>query len=120
MVLLVGGYAIKMPTVVYGWRLFLCGLLANLQERSFSRLKDPRMCPVIFSLPGGFLNVMPRCIELTDDEFCSLVNIKDFWGYGLIDWPGNDYRYKAVIPVENKSNSFGWHNGKVVAIDYGN
>jgi hypothetical protein len=100
-VILTRRWAIKIPCVVYGLKNFLFGLLANMQEVSWSGFED-RLCPVKFSLPYGFLVVMPLCKELTDEEFAAEV-----------PW-GND------IPlVENKSSSFGRLNGKIVAFDYG-
>lgn len=101
MVLLTSKYAFKIPSMVYGWRLFVTGLLANIQEKQWSGRKG--LCPVIWSLPGGFLNVMPRCEWLTDGEYCKEVPEK--WGRHL--------------PVEHKTCSFGRLNGKIVAVDYG-
>jgi len=111
-------YAIKIPQFRYGWRLFLHGLLANQQEVLFSTLKDERMCPVLFHIPGGWMLVMPRCTPLTEEEFYNL-DIYKFWERDDIQWPGPDYK-KAIVPVENKEDSFGWYNNKIVAIDYGN
>jgi hypothetical protein len=56
--------------------------------------------------PGGWLLVMPRCEpisqELTDAEFEKFAHHDDRW-----------------IPVENKADSFGILDGRLVAIDYG-
>lgn len=106
-VILTRKWAIKMPNFTDGWRLFLTGLLANMQERVFSKAQWPELCPVIFSIPGGWLNIMPRVREMTDKEF-RIFDVKDFL-------EKSDY----VVPAEAKSNSFGWLNGHVVAIDYG-
>jgi hypothetical protein len=84
-------------------------MLANIQERRFWRFGGwPELCPVLFSLPLGLLIVMPRARELSDSEFSQI----DF--HGFIERDG--YR----VPVEAKSNSFGWLKGRLVAIDYGN
>ncbi len=40
-VFLCGRLAFKLPCMRYGWRLFLQGLLANMQEREFSRTRWP-------------------------------------------------------------------------------
>jgi hypothetical protein len=106
-VLLVGNYAIKVPNFLSGWRLFLQGLLANMQERVFSAAGWPELCPVVASLPGGWLVVMRRVRVMTDAEF---QQIDSSW----LD--RGDY----VIPAELKPNSFGWLGEKLVAIDYGN
>jgi len=83
---------------------FLYGLLANLQEAGFSRTGWPELCPVLFSLPGGFLIVMPRCEPCTpsEDEMVRLIN-----------------RPHYVVPAEYKPDSFGILDGRMVAIDYG-
>lgn len=113
--LLIGNYAIKIPRLNYGWQLFLRGLLGNMQEVHFNTMKDDRMAPVIFNIPGGWLIVMPRCKELTLAE------------YEDVDRKMFDSNYchetqeftKCRVPAESKASSFGWYNGKIVAIDYG-
>jgi len=103
---LIGRYAIKIPVFVE-WRLFLHGLLANMQERKFSRCEWPELCPVILSLPGGWLLVMRRADPLSRDEFLAL----DYSAFAVTP----DY----TVPVECKLDSFGKLNGRVVAVDYG-
>jgi hypothetical protein len=105
-VLLVGPLAIKVPTVRYGWAKFLRGLLANMQEREWARMVDGRLCPIVFSLPGGWLVVMLRARPLTDYEWRALDPIV-----------GDAFR---ELPVERKSDSFGVLYGRYVAVDYGN
>ena len=100
-VLLVGGYAVKLPRL-NTWRTFLNGLLANMQEREFSLTGWPELCPVLFSFPGGWLVVMRRARPLTYCEF-EAVDMRGFGG----------------IPVEGKRDSFGWLDGRIVAVDYG-
>lgn len=107
-VFLIGPWAIKFPTVIYGWRLFLLGLLANMQEQIFSRTGWPELCPVLWGVSGGWLVVMRRAKILTEEEFERL---------DLESWVNrNDY----TIPAEIKHDSFGWLDGKLVAVDYGN
>ena len=110
-VFLVGPWAIKVPYVKYGryentgFRSFLYGLLANDQEARFSKL-SPKLCPVVFHHPFGLLLVMKRTkplpVELTEEEYQAFINEAD-----------------AVLPVENKPDSFGLLDGKIVAVDYG-
>lgn len=108
-VIIIGGYAFKIPQTRYGWQRFLNGLLANIQERYMSTIADVRLCPVVFSIPGGWLNVMPACDELSESEF-DLFNPK---------------AYCEDLPVENKRCSFGWYmdhdtrSAIIVAVDYG-
>lgn len=104
---LIGQYAFKFPAMSE-WRLFLLGLLANMQERVFSRAGWPELCPVLWSLPGGWLVVMRRARLMTDEEFEA---------FDAESWAERgDY----TVPVEYKSDSFGWVNGSIVAVDYGN
>jgi hypothetical protein len=105
-VVLTRRWAIKFPRLV-SWRLFMCGLLANMQEREFSRAAWPELCPVLFALPGGWLVVMPRCVPMSSDEWHAYVS--------------DDWRERAdyVVPVEMKLDSFGWLGDRIVAVDYG-
>ena len=105
-VLLAGPWAFKVPAL-WSWKLFLCGLLANMQEREFARTAWPELCPVTFSTPGGWLVVMRRAQEMTDAEFLAF-DAKAFCEGGA-----------HIVPAEHKSNSFGWLDGRIVAIDYG-
>lgn len=106
-VILTRRWAIKLPNMRYGWEHFLRGLLANMQEREFGRTGWPGFCPVTFSLPGGWLVVMPRVRMMTPGEF-ERFDADMFCERG-------DY----VIPAEAKWDSFGYLNGRIVAIDYG-
>jgi hypothetical protein len=106
-VFLLGKFAIKIPAMAE-WRLFLLGLLANMQEALFSKTKWPELCPVLFSIPGGFMVIMPRAEPLTREEFHN---------FEFDTWISQDeYR----VPAENKLDSFGKLDGKIVAVDYGN
>lgn len=104
-VLLTDRLAWKVPRMST-WRTFLNGLLANMQEREFSRAGWPELCPVYFSVPGGWLVVMPRCAPLTDLE----------WAQIDMRWTE---REDYVLPVEMKRDSFGRLLSRVVAVDYG-
>lgn len=57
-------------------------------------------------MPGGWAVVMPRCEllgrRLSEDEYREFCT-------------GPDY----TVPVENKPDSFGWYQGRLVAVDYG-
>ena len=106
-VLLTKRYAIKVPRLVE-WRLLLYGLLANMQERQYWRhLRHDKLCPVLWSLPGGFLLVMRRTTELSRDDFATF------------DYEAFVENETWRVPVENKQDSFGWYYGRIVAVDYG-
>lgn len=106
MVLLTKRWAFKFPRPTE-WRLFLTGLLANMQERAFAGAGWPELCPVVWSVPGGWLVVMRRAVPLSASQ-----------------WEGFDAKAFCVrpdycVPAEAKWSSFGWLDGKVVAVDYG-
>ena len=108
-VVLTKRWAIKLPCLVYGWRYFLYGFLANMQEADWTGF-DRRLCPVTYAAPGGMFIIMPRCKEVTDEEF--IAEIPSSWAV-IDDDPGRE------LPVEMKSCSFGRLNGRIVAVDYG-
>lgn len=103
-VFLLGRYAIKVPTNV-SWKLFLCGLLGNMQEVQFSPL-SAKLCPVTFSIWGGFLVVMKRAEPITREQFFAIET--DWFEEGDLS-----------LPVEFKQCSFGVLDGQLVAVDYG-
>jgi hypothetical protein len=109
-VFLVGPYALKLPRFGFSrrnnWQAGLMGLLANMTERAWSGF-DPRLCPVLFSLPGGILVVMRRARPLTEAEWASVG--PDFARLG----------HDAALPIEVKRANLGVHDGRIVAVDYG-
>ena len=102
-VILTRRWAIKVPRPT-GWRDFLFGLLNNLHEAAWSREGTGR-CPVALAVPGGFAIVMPRLRILDEAEFAAV----DVAAFNL----AHDLR------AEPKPDSFGWLDGRVVAVDYG-
>lgn len=101
-VLLTDKYAFKIPNVLR-WRMMLEGLLANCHERDWRNFKGCSLCPILFSIRGGFLNVMARCTPLTHDQWEAVRATEDDWVYAT------DFKYE----------NFGMMNGKVVLLDYG-
>lgn len=77
LVILTKHWAVKLPTPMYGWKFFLYGFLANLQEREWAGF-DARFCPVSWSSRYGIALVMPRCTPLTDEEFRTEIG-EDYW-----------------------------------------
>jgi hypothetical protein len=107
LVLLTKNYALKVPTP-HSWKLFLFGLLSNMYERRWSGFDPERLCPVLWSIPGGFLNVMPR-VETLDDYLDTDLYLERFGDQG-------DY---TLSFIENKPHHFGYYKGNLVAVDYG-
>jgi hypothetical protein len=106
LVLRVSRWAVKVPRP-YSWRTFLNGLLGNMTERELGRAGLDGFCPVVFGLPGGWLNVMPYARPMTRAEF------------ERFDYEAFVNREHYGIPAEPKPDSFGWLRGSPVAIDYG-
>lgn len=97
-VLLLHRWAIKLPRLGAGWRPFLWGLLSNMAERDvWHRTRDPGLCPILFSLPGGFGVVMPRATDVGSEA--------------------PDY-LAGLTGYDHKPSSYGRLNGRVVALDY--
>ncbi len=110
-VLLIGAYAIKVPRLFSWaacWRNFLLGLIANMQEAEWGVTGFPEFCPVLFSIPGGFLVVMSRADPLTEEQFDS------------IDWETFCNKQDYYCFVERKIENMGLYQGRIVAVDYGN
>ena len=110
-VILLGPYAIKVPIIHHfhtrWWSSFLRGLIGNMQEKDFCRMNRPEILPCLFSVWGGWMNVMPRVETISVEDFLELDY--DAW----ID------RGDFTVPVERKWDSFGWFRGEIVAIDLG-
>src|SRR5262245_28958170 len=121
-VLLTGRYAIKLPKLTGGWSFFLRGLLANMQERRCGAARWPELCPVVCSLPGGWILVMRRTEPLTDERWKQfrreLIGDETNYRRGFIR-PWNHVSAEYLVPVELKRDSFGLLDGCIVAVDYG-
>lgn len=116
-VVLIGKYALKFPSF-YSFNSFVEGLIHNISEYEFSTMEIPELCPIIFRIPGGFLNVMPRCKcgvwPGWDEDDCKLLN----------DWQEAAKKSQRSSLLENivepKEDSVGrLPDGRVVAVDYG-
>jgi len=97
-VLLIGKWALKFPHILNGWRFFLLGLLANINERRWSG-HDKRLCPVLWAFPMGFLLRMRRA-EL---------------------WPQDgSFPHMVGLPfLDPQVANFGMLDGEPVSLDYG-
>ena len=95
-----GNIVFKFPSF-QNWYSFLNGLVNNILEYRWSKFIYiyNYLCPICFYIPGGFLNIMPYCKPINEKQFKEL-DIK---------------KYK---PAENKIDSFGLYNNKIVVIDY--
>lgn len=127
-VLLTKRYAFKVPVCICfndagqlrsndrwpTWWMFRNGFASNRRERRISRLSHPKLCPVLFADPFGFLAVMPRCEpakgidswreHLSDRALCPVEYL---------------YLRRQGLPVDNYRFNFGWLDGQLVSFDYG-
>ena len=90
-VLLVARWAIKVPTLRYGSRQFVLGLLANLNERELSEAAagDRRLAAVRWCSPLGLVAVQervgPPIGRLLTPEERAAMPLRDFCGSPLVD-----------------------------------
>jgi hypothetical protein len=109
-VILTKRYAIKLPALRHGWAKFLYGLLSNIDEARFACMANEfALCPTIFAMPGGWLNIQPRCQTLSDAE------------WRLIAWIERDDKRDTWqgMSCDFKRDNFGTLNGRIVLLDYG-
>lgn len=115
-VVLIFNLALKFPTFI-SWRMFLNGLLGNINEREFYQCIKEHAVPMLFCIPGGFLNVSVRCdVHPTD-----VTNAETFFhmlARGKDD-PANSIFKVLLEIVEYKADSVGVYDGKIVVVDYG-
>lgn len=102
--LLIGPYAIKVPSFRNGARYFVLGMLGNILERDHWRMSHhPQLAPVYGRGPLGLWVVMKRyhCILdrlLTPEEQASF----------------------PFLGIDNNGANVAVDNGELVLIDYGN
>ena len=113
-VLLLGPWAIKVPQT-YSWKTFLRGMIANIDERrvwhKWPKSLQHRLCPIIYAGAFGLVVIMPRLQLLSEGELAYAFPTKSAFDKAIAveNW---------WIPVERKTDSWGWYKGFVVAIDY--
>jgi len=104
-------FVVKVPTFL-SWRLFLNGLLANMQEELFSGVDDC-LCPVMYSDIFGFVLIMERAYVIPNR-----VNNLNFLNYLEAKYKNNNMR--EFILSDSKPSNWGILEGRLVKIDYGN
>jgi hypothetical protein len=102
-VFLIGKYAIKLPAL-RSWKLFLRGILANLDENLWYKSSPAewklKMCPVVFSFVG-FILIARRARPIPYHIYEDL-----------------DLKQYEPLPVDPKQSNFGWYDHRIVLIDY--
>lgn len=101
-------FVIKIPNFSYQWSHFLQGLLSNMNEdKSYRWSSKPELlCPVIWSSWGGWMLVMKKAIP------CK-----------YLDEGGEEIDYSKWIVEgyggDDKPDNYGYLDGKIVKLDYG-
>jgi hypothetical protein len=101
---------IKIPNFTCQWNHFLIGLLANIKENTAwktSKLRDEgdlsyMLCPVKWCSWGGWVLVMEKAVPCDDGEEI------DYMQWIYVDYGGDD-----------KPCNYGWLDGILVKLDYG-
>lgn len=104
-------FVVKIPNFTCQWNHFLKGIIANIEESKtwqynsgkYERGLSYLLCPVLWCSWGGWVLVMKRAQMLT---------IKD---WGTVTVP----EHKKHFPGDDTLSNYGWLNGKVVKVDYG-
>ena len=116
-VFLTNRFAFKVPNF-FNWKMFLLGLQQSMFERE-NTMASQFLMPLLFSLPGGWLNVMPRAKDVfTEDQHPDLLN---YFKAVYVSAKSNELEGVTtldIIEVAEPAN-FGWYKGHVVCIDYG-
>jgi len=110
LVLVFKSFVVKVPTFL-SWRLFLHGLLANMQEELFSGVNDC-LCPVIWADIFGFVLIMKRAYVIPNR-----INHLNFCNYLEAKYKNNNMR--EFILSDSKPSNWGILKGNLVKIDYG-
>lgn len=105
-VILIGRYAIKVPSLRYRGRFFLQGCLANVSERDTYRGWNGRrhykpLCPVLWCSWGGLLLVMARAEPIPDET-----------------WAAAEKAWFTHLDPDWKRDNLGIYLGRLVLIDY--
>lgn len=108
-VLLVSNYAIKFPSFC-SWKLFLTGLLCNLQEHTFGRCGFPELANVYWMCPGGWFLIQERVRPIH--------HIGLFWLH-LERMIKDSQLAEEFLRSDVKYSNFGYRGSQLVKLDYG-
>ncbi len=106
LVLILNKIVIKFPNPRYYWKWFIKGFKGNIQETQLSKMGNKHLCPILFSAPFGLFLIMKKAKSLTSSDLeIDLYNFMEI---------------NNITSAENKMESFGWLNNRLVCIDYEN
>lgn len=122
-------YAIKLPRPDYGWRLFVEGIRANLNEQEFyniAKIPDnqlskalPHICPILWVSWGSWIIIMPRCEPLIIGLVKFETRTGDIRHQLLSNSARECFLVMEKLVGDHKDDNYGIYNGKVVMLDYG-
>jgi hypothetical protein len=88
------------------------------QEKGAEKVSGVGLCPILFHLPWGLLNVMPRATPVPLDR---VNKDQDFLSNGGVSF--EEMNAASVLMGRNadtgKVDTFGFVNGELVVVDYG-
>lgn len=105
-------FVIKIPTNKE-YRLFLHGVLANLQEKRWSG-KHSDLAKVIFCDILGLFLIMQKAEILDNSDYTSI------WLQCELERKYKDDDLKEFLMSDSKPSNWGYINNHLVKIDYGN
>lgn len=104
-------FVIKTPNVKE-YRLFLNGILSNLQEKEWSKIGRKDLCKVHFCDVFGLVLIMRKAKPLQR-------NIKFKRFKEILNQKYKDDNLKEFMLSDLKLSNWGWVDGKLVKVDYG-
>lgn len=115
-VILTEGLALKFPRI-NSWKHFVQGMLSNMTEGQWKDYGNRHLCPIKYSNRFGLLVIMVRAQEVTDKEKFEedLSQLLEDESKGIDPYElGTDFFEYDGLP-----KNFGYIDGRLVKIDYG-
>jgi hypothetical protein len=106
-------FVIKVPNT-QEYKLFLHGILANLQEKVFSQMNRPDLARVKFCDKLGLFLIMERA------EVLDIINLDWLKFKEDLEERYKDDEMKELMLSDAKPCNWGYIDGELVKIDYGN
>ena len=106
-------FVVKVPNA-HEYRLFLNGILGNLQEKAFSKMGRYDLAKVKFCDILGLVLIMERA-QMVDVENVDYENFKD-----KLEEIYKDDDMKEFMLSDAKPSNWGYIKERLVKIDYGN
>jgi hypothetical protein len=104
-------FVVKIPKFTHQWSHFLMGLISNMDESKTWKWNSGKyekgtsylLCPVLWCSWGGWILIMKKATMLTSED----------WQTTFIP------EHKKHFGGDDKLANYGYFNGKVVKVDYG-